>query len=160
MNIRQAQKQDATAIATIWNHEVRGGVATFNSQEKTTTEIVQKIAGQDGAFLVAEKKGQVIGFATFFPFRNGVGYAHCAEHTVYLDAAARGHGAGRALMTSLESAARNRDIHVLVAGVAAENKAGIAFHAALGFVETGRMPQVAHKFGRWMDLVLMQKNLQ
>ncbi|WP_235871403.1 GNAT family N-acetyltransferase [Shimia sediminis] len=159
MNIRPAVDADALAIAAIWNSEIRQGVSTFNAVEKTTAEVQALIAARAGAFFVAENDGQPLGFATYSQFRGGVGYAHSMEHTVYLAAAARGQGVGRKLMAHLEKAARNKGVHVLVAGIGGENTAAIAFHAALGYAETGRLPQVGRKFDRWMDLVLMQKIL-
>ena len=99
------------------------------------------------------------GLRLFGPFRSGPGYVQTMEHTIYLAAAARGKGAGRALMEALEAEAKARDVHVLVAGVGGENAAGIAFHMRLDFAEVGRMPQVGQKFDRWMDLVLLQKML-
>ena len=159
MKIRQAITSDASAIAAIWNTEIRDGVTTFNSVEKAVAEIADLISARPNAFLIAESEGQIIGFATFSQFRSGVGYAHSMEHTVYLDPEARGRGAGRALLGALEDLARAQGVHALVAGIGGENTTGIAFHASLGYVETGRMPQVGRKFGRWMDLVLMQKIL-
>lgn len=157
MKIRAASASDAASVAAIWNAEICDGVSTFNSVEKTEEDIGELIASRPNALLVAENHGQVIGFATFSQFRGGIGYAQSMEHTVYLDPSARGQGAGRALMTELEDRARRQGVHVLVAGIGGENNTGIAFHAALGYEETGRLPQVGRKFERWMDLVLMQK---
>lgn len=159
MILRPALAKDAPAVAAIWNREIRAGVSTFNSVEKTSTEVAALIAARQGAFLVAQDAGQVAGFATFSQFRPGAGYAHSMEHSIYLDDALRGRGAGRALMGEIETLARRQNAHCLIAGIGAENHKGIAFHAALGFVETGRLPGVGRKFSRWMDLVLMQKNL-
>lgn len=159
MSIRPAGRVDARAVAAIWNAEILCGVSTFNSVPKEVVEIEALIGARQGAFLVAETEGAVAGFATFGAFRGGVGYARTMEHTIYLDAAARGRGLGRELMLALEARARSDRVHCLIAAIGGENREGIAFHAALGFVETGRLPQVGRKFSRWMDLVLMQKIL-
>lgn len=159
MSIRPASPFDVAQIAAIWNAEIREGVSTFNSVDKTQAEVEQLIQARSGCFLVAEEDAQVVGFATFSQFRGGIGYAATMEHTIYLAPVARGCGVGRDLMDALEDIARNQGVHVLVAGIGAENTGAVAFHAALGFVETGRMAQVGRKFDRWMDLVLMQKIL-
>lgn len=158
MILRDATSADAGAIAAIWNREIRDGVSTFNTVEKDLGTLKAAIAS-DAVYVVAEEGTEVVGFATFGPFRGGPGYVHTMEHTIYLDEVARGKGVGRALMAALEVAAKGRGVHVLVAGVGGENSAGIAFHKAMGFVEVGRMPEVGRKFDRWMDLVLLQKLL-
>lgn len=158
MILRDATSADAGAIAAIWNREIRDGVSTFNTVEKDLGALKAAIAS-DAVYVVAEEGTEVVGFATFGPFRGGPGYVHTMEHTIYLDEAARGKGVGRALMAALEVAAKGRGVHVLVAGVGGENSSGIAFHKAMGFVEVGRMPEVGRKFDRWMDLVLLQKLL-
>lgn len=71
----------------------------------------------------------------------------------------RGSGIGRSLITALTGRARALGKHVMVAAIDAGNPASIALHARLGFVEVGRMPQVGCKFGRWLDLVWMQLQL-
>lgn len=160
--IRDATAADAAAIAAIWNPVIRDTAATFNSAEKTPADIAQMIATRqtDGhAFLLATRDDRLLGFATFAQFRGGVGYARTMEHTIILAPEATGQGTGRALMHSLESRARAAGAHSLFAGVSAENPAGLAFHARLGFVEAARLQQVGHKFGRYMDLVLLQKFL-
>jgi phosphinothricin acetyltransferase len=81
------------------------------------------------------------------------------EHTIQLAPEASGRGHGRALMTAVEDHARAGGAHSMFAGVSGENPEGRAFHARLGYVETAILPQVGWKFGRWMDLVLMQKIL-
>lgn len=160
--IRDATPADAPAIAAIWNPIIRDTAITFNSAEKTDAEIAAMIRARqaDGhGFLVAEEGGPVLGFATYAQFRGGLGYARTMEHTILLSPAAHGRGLGRALMTALEDHARAGGAVSLFAGVSAENAAGRAFHAALGFAEVAVLQRVGFKFGRMMDLVLMQKFL-
>jgi L-amino acid N-acyltransferase len=160
--IRPARTTDAAAIAGIWNPIIRDTAVTFNAQEKSEADIAAMITDRAAAghgFLVAVADGAVVGFATYSQFRGGVGYARTMEHTVLLAPAAHGKGLGRALMTGIEDHARAGGAHSLYAGVSAENPAGRAFHAAIGFAEIAVLPAVGFKFGRWMDLVLMQKFL-
>ncbi|WP_226626937.1 GNAT family N-acetyltransferase [Alloyangia pacifica] len=159
MIIRPATAGDAAAVAAIWNPIIDDSAATFTNLRKTPEGLQADIAARGPAFLVAEDAGLVLGFATFFQFRSGPGYAKTLEHTVILGPAARGRGVGRALMEALMTEARGQGAHCLFAGVSGENQAGIDFHAALGFREMARLPEVGFKFGRWMDLVLMQKFL-
>lgn len=158
MMIRPAEATDIPAIAAYWNPLIRTTTITFASEEKSPADLAQMIATRPW-FFVAEDAGRVIGHATCAQFRGGDGYVHSHEHTIIVDPDAKGTGVGRALMARLEGAARGAGVHVMVAGISGENAAAIAFHAALGYVETGRMPQVGRKFGRWLDLVLMQKCL-
>lgn len=160
MTIRQATSADVAAIVAIANHYVRETLVTFTTDPRTPDGVAADIVGRAPAYLVAEVQGKVAGFATYGVFRAGPGYACTREHTILLDPAARGRGLGRALMARLEQVARDAGVHVLVGGVSGANPEGLAFHAAIGFVETGRMPQVGYKAGQWLDLVLMQKILR
>ena len=162
MLIRPATAADAPAIAAIWNPIIRDTVVTFNPVEKTEGEIAQTIESRSALnqpFLVALDGPQIQGFATYFQFRAGLGYARAMEHTILLAPEARGRGVGRKLMAALEDHGRKAGISCLIGGVSGSNPAGIAFHAAIGFVETGRLPRTGYKFGRFHDLVLMQKLL-
>ncbi|MDG4647464.1 GNAT family N-acetyltransferase [Roseibacterium sp. SDUM158017] len=156
--IRPARPGDAPAIAAIWNRVIRETVATFTTLEKDEADLARQIA-EGASFNVADDAGDVAGFVTAFQFRGGPGYAHTFEHSVHVAEAARGRGFGRALMAAAEADLRARGIHSLFAGVSGENVAGIGFHAALGYHEAARLREVGWKFGRWHDLVLMQKML-
>lgn len=160
--IRDATAADAPGIAAIWNPVIRDTAITFNSAEKTDADIAQMIRDRQQAghaFLVADTGQGIAGFATYAQFRGGVGYARTMEHTILLSPQAQGGGLGRALMTALESHARDAGAISLFAGVSAENPAGRAFHARMGFAEVAVLQRVGFKFGRAMDLVLMQKFL-
>ena len=158
MSVRQATAADAGAVAAIWNHYIRETSVTFNAQEKTAEEVADLI-GTRPAFYVALHQDRVAGFATYDQFRSGVGSARTMEHTIQLAPGASGRGLGRALMTLVEDHARAGGAHSMFAGVSGENPEGRAFHARLGYAETAVLPHVGWKFGRWMDLVLMQKFL-
>jgi len=159
MILRQADPRDIPQILAFWNPLIRETSVTFTTVEKTPETLAADLAARAAAFQVAEEAGRVLGFASYGTFRSGPGYAHTAEHTVILAPEARGRGVGRALMARLQEVARAADMHVLVAGVSGENLGAIAFHRAIGFAEVARMPEVGRKFGRWMDLVLLQKVL-
>ena len=154
--IRPAAPQDVAAIAAIWNAAIRDTTITFNPVEKSDEEVATLIARD---CLVWEENGEVLGFARFFQFRGGEGYRHTAEHTIMLRDGAGGRGGGRALMLALFDAARATGMHTLFAGCSGENPGAVRFHAALGFAALATLPEVGFKFGRWIDLVLMQKRL-
>ncbi|UWQ55086.1 GNAT family N-acetyltransferase [Leisingera caerulea] len=159
MIIRPATPADAEAVCAIANWVIRDTLATFNTIEKTPEQVRAQIAACNGSYLVAEQDARILGHAYFFPFRSGPGYRFTAEHTIHLLPAAQGQGAGRRLMQALEEKAKQAEIHVLIASVSSANPGAIAFHAALGYAETARMPELGCKQGRWLDTVFMQKIL-
>mmetsp|Transcript_22977 Transcript_22977/g.38747 ORF Transcript_22977/g.38747 Transcript_22977/m.38747 type:complete len:164 (+) Transcript_22977:897-1388(+) len=152
--IRPAQTDDAAWIAAIWCDVIARTLITFTTDPKTEDEVAQMIDTRP--VLVLEDQG---GFASFGSFRGGPGYAATVEHTVMLAPKAQGRGHGRALMTGLMDVARAQEKHVMVAGISGANPKAVAFHAALGFQQTGQMSQVGRKNGQWLDLILMEKLL-
>ncbi|WP_170331663.1 GNAT family N-acetyltransferase [Ruegeria arenilitoris] len=159
MIIRPAQVSDAPSVAAITNAIIRDTLVTFTTDDRSVDAIAEDIKTRGPAYLVAEKDGRILGFATYAAFRNGPGYAQCREHTIQLAPEARGQGAGRALISALEDTARTESVHVLIAGISSANPGAVAFHAALGYTQVGVMPEVGFKWGKRLDLVLMQKIL-
>lgn len=160
--IRPAQAADAPALAALLNHWIEHTAVTFNPVPKTTDDILLMIAAKSAAghaFLVAEAAGKVIGQASYGQFRGGEGYRTCMEHSISLLPGTHGQGLGRALLTAVEDHARAFGAHQMIAGVSGENPAGRAFHARMGYAHIATIPQAGYKFGRHMDLVLMQKIL-
>ena len=110
--------------------------------------------------LVADLDGRVVGFCTFGEFRENrrwEGYRFTAELTIHVAPDQHGAGVGRSLIEALVERARAAGLHTLVAAIDGSNEGSIRFHERLGFVETARMPQIGFKFGRWLDLVLLQR---
>jgi L-amino acid N-acyltransferase YncA len=160
--IRPAAAADAPALAALLNHWIVNTAVTFNPVPKTEAEIVDMIAAKataGHAFLVAEEAGQIIGQASYGQFRGGQGYATCMEHSISLLPGAPHKGLGRALLTAIEDHARTAKAHQMIAGVSGENPDGQAFHARMGYTHIATVPQAGFKFGRFIDLVLMQKFL-
>ena len=158
MRIRHATSDDIDQILAIWNPIIRDTDITFTTIAKTRSD-VQAMCDRVEPLLVAIRDGSLLGFASFAAFRGGPGYAHTAEHTIHLAPGAQRNGVGRALLSDLEDAARAQDLHCLIAAISATNAPARAFHAACGYVECGTLPEVGTKFGKRLDLVLMQKLL-
>ncbi len=162
MILRDAVAADAGALAALINPWITDTTVTFNPVPKTAQDIVTMIADKAAAghaVLVAEADGALLGYATYGQFRAGAGYARSMEHSILLAPAARGRGVGRALLSAIETHARAGGAHSLFAGVSGENADGQAFHAACGFSRVAVIREAGFKFGRWLDLVLMQKFL-
>ncbi|WP_439271410.1 GNAT family N-acetyltransferase [Pseudochrobactrum sp. HB0163] len=109
--------------------------------------------------LVLMEGQQLLGYASYGPFRAFEGYKYTAELSVYVAAHARGKGAGSRLMQALLEHAYGNNIHVLLGAVEAQNTASVRLHEKYGFTQAGLLPQVGRKFGRWLDLILMQRIL-
>lgn len=159
MILRPAAAGDARAVATLWNCMIRDTLATFTTVEKSPEVVEALMAQRPDAFWVAEDK-KLLGFITYGPFRDGLGYAATVEHSIILAPSAQRKGVGRALMRHAMQAAEDQGYRVMVAGISSANPGAIAFHASLGFTKTGHMPDVGRKNGHWLDLILMQKTLQ
>jgi len=162
ISIRSATPSDLPAILAIYNHAVRETTAIWNWSEVDLANRrawFDARADQGYPILVADDEGRTLGYASYGDWRPFDGYRHTVEHSVYVDAAARGRGLGRALLEALIEAARRQGKHVMLGGIDAANGASLALHRGIGFVETARMPEVGRKFDRWLDLVFMQKML-
>jgi L-amino acid N-acyltransferase len=162
MQIREVKAGDFPAILAFWNPAIAQGVATFSTDQHSLESLGEMVAKRFAAgrsFIVAQDENAVLGFATYNQFRANNGYRHAMEHTVFLAPQAQGKGVGRALMGQIEDHARAAGHHLMVAGISGENTPAIAFHTALGYTHAGRIQEVARKFDRWFDLVLMQKRL-
>jgi phosphinothricin acetyltransferase len=161
MLIRDATEDDLPGILAIYNHVIAHTTAVYTETPAPLEDRHAWLEARCAAgfpVLVADDGG-VIGFASFSDFRPWPGYARSVEHSVHVREDARGRGVGGALVGRLIEAAQARDKHVMVGGIDAANKASIALHRKFGFVEAGVLREVAQKFGRWLDLLFMQRML-
>lgn len=158
--IRPAQHSDLAAITEIYNSAGVGTTASWALQPVTVEDRAawfERLLASDFPVLVLEADGEVIGFASYGPFRPLAGYGHTVEHSLYVREGHRAAGGGRMLMNALLDYAQGRGVHVMVGVIDGGNEESIAFHSRLGFEETGRLPQVGRKFGRWLDAVFMTR---
>ena len=162
MTIRPATERDIPAITAIYNEVVANSNAVWTEKPDSEAErLVWMNARRALGYpvLVATDGPAVIGYGTFGDFRAWPGYRYSVEHSIYIHAGHRGRGLGRSLIDELVSAATALGKHVLIAGIDGCNAASIRLHERAGFVEVARMPEIGRKFGRWLDLVFMQRLL-
>jgi L-amino acid N-acyltransferase len=159
--VRPATDADAVEIAALLN----AFLATTTIEWTDTQRSVESIGdwlGEHETVLVAEDRGEVVGVAAFGWFRDIVkrpGYRFTVENTIHVREDRWGSGVGRELMCALVDLARKSGKHTMIAAIDSANEASIRFHKRLDFVEVGRLPQIGAKFGRWLDLVLLQLGL-
>jgi phosphinothricin acetyltransferase len=159
--IRPAAEPDAAEIAALLNAFLATTTIEWTDRPWTVESIPQWL-GEHETVLVADERGEIVGVAAFGWFRDVMkrpGYRFTVENTIHVRGDRWGSGVGRELMFALIDVARNSGKHTMMAAIDSANEASIRFHKRLGFVEVGRLPQIGAKFGRWLDLVLLQLGL-
>ena len=159
MTIRPATESDLAEILRIYNHAVEHTTAVFEYRPHTIDMRREWFRAKQAAslpVLVAGEAGVVRGFATYGPFRAWPAYKYSVEHSVYVDPAVHRQGIGSALVRAVLDEARARDVHVVIAGITADNGVSLRLHERLGFKEVGHIREVGFKCGRWLDLKLLQ----
>ena len=159
--IRRAESADAERLAIIYNEAVVSTTATFDIEPKSVDDRRDWLAarGERYPVLVGELDGTVVGYASLTRWSARAAYDDTAETGVYVHSSHRGRGIGRQLYAELIDEARRLRFHTLIARVASESAASIRLNEAAGFVVVGTMQEVGRKFGRLLDVVMMQKML-
>lgn len=163
MKLIDCDEQYADAIRRILNDAIIHSTAVYDYRPRSAEAIAgwfgdkrQKDYPVIGAL---SDTGELIGFASYGPFRSWPAYKYTLEHSLYVAEANRGKGVGGRLLGELVERARAQGYHALVGGIDSTNVASIRLHERHGFACVGTMPQVGFKFGRWLDLCLYQRVL-
>jgi phosphinothricin acetyltransferase len=161
VDVRLAQLDDAEAIRTIYNVEVLESTVTFDLVPRSLNEQREWLGAHAGAHpsIVAVEGRVVMGFGSLSPYRDRPAYSTTVEDSVYVDRDHRGEGIGKALLGELVALAITHGFHSVIGRIVGGHEASIALHRKCGFEQAGVERQVGRKFGRWLDVVLMQRLL-
>jgi phosphinothricin acetyltransferase len=157
---RLADASDADAIRAIYNSEVTGSTVTFDMVPRTAEEQQEWMADHAGAYpVIVAVDPSVVGFASLSPYRSRPAYSTTVEDSVYVRADERGRGVGRLLLGGIVDLAATGGFHAVMARIVGTHEASIRLHRACGFELVGIEREVGRKFGRWLDVALMQRLL-
>jgi len=160
--IRPAVGTDAAAMAAIYNQAVLHSTATFDTEPETTVERerwLDEHTAPQHPVLVAERDGHVVGWASLSRYSARCAYEATVEASTYIDESETGRGLGSALSEALLEAGRTGGVHAVLARICTENAASLAMARKLGFFEVGVMREVGTKFGRSLDVMMLEKLL-
>lgn len=162
LTIRRATPSDAAGIAAIYNEAVLTTTATFETKPETVEDRTHWLQSHCSHYpvLVAEDTAGVVGWASLSPWSDRCGSSDVAETSFYVMARARGRGIGRALKRALIQVAREEGFHTLLARVAEGSDASMHINLTEGFVRAGILKQVGSKFGRRLDVHILQLMLR
>lgn len=163
LRIRPSTEQDLPSIQAIYEHAVLHGTGTFETEVPELAEMArrrQEVLSRSLPWLVAESGGRVLGYAYANYFRPRMAYRFCLEDSIYLHPGSQGKGVGRLLLAELIARCEAAGARQMLAVIGdSENTGSIGLHSALGFEHTGVLRNSGWKFGRWLDVVLMQRQL-
>ena len=163
VTIRPCEAADVATITAIYHHHVLHGAASFEIEPPDAAEMARRRrAVVDGGYpyLVAEQGGRVVGYAYANAYRPRPAYRNTVENSVYVEPGRERQGIGRALLKALLEACERCGFRQVVAVIGdSGHEASIGLHRALGFRMVGTLQSAGYKFGRWLDIVLMQRAL-
>jgi L-amino acid N-acyltransferase YncA len=161
--VRPSRDDDIATITRIYAHHVLRGLASFEEAPPDAVELAVRrteVLKHGLPYLAAEQAGEVVGYCYAAPYRTRSAYRFTIEDSVYIDAGRVGEGIGRALLRRLIDVCEAGPWRQMIAVIGdSENHASIGLHQAEGFSMIGTHPGVGFKFGRWVDSVLMQREL-
>ena len=159
VEVRLARAEDAEAIRAIYNREVVETTVTFDLVPRSRTEQEAWLAAHSGAHpavVAVNRQGVVLGFGCLSRYRSRPAYSTTVEDSVYVHRDHRRRGVGQAILEELLGLARRHGFHSVMGRIVGGHEASIALHDACGFRMVGVESEVGRKFGRWLDVVVMQ----
>ena len=159
MLVRRAERADAEALRDIYNREVTGSTVTFDMVPRSSEDQLRWLDEHSGGHpaLVAVEGDVVTGFGSLSEYRPRPAYATSVEDSVYVHPDWRGRGVGRLVLGQLVEAAAAHGFHAVVARIVGGHDASIRLHRACGFEIVGTEREIGRKFGRWLDVVVMER---
>lgn len=161
--IRPSTDQDIAAITAIYAHHVLNGTGTFETTPPTELDMAARradVLAKDLPYLVAQEDGRILGFAYCSWFKPRPAYRYSAEDSIYMADGERGRGAGKQLLAALAQEAQAVGVRKLIAVIGdSANQGSVRVHVACGFTPVGVLKSCGWKFGKWLDVVLMEKPL-
>jgi phosphinothricin acetyltransferase len=159
LSIRDAVFSDLPGITVIYNEAILETIATFDTTPKTEDE--QKTwfmeHGKENPLVVAEQSGVIVGWVALSKWSDRCAYSDAAEISLYVKKEYQGKGIGRKLMQAVLDKGRKAGLHTVLARIAEGNEASLHLHQTMGFKHVGVMKEIGRKFGRLLDVYLMQK---
>jgi phosphinothricin acetyltransferase len=162
LTIREATSDDAEAIRLIYNHEVENETSTMDLVPRTLETQREWIAARSGAFcavVAVDSSGTVLGFGALSEYKDRSGYRSTVENSVYVHRDVARRGIGKQILLHLLETATVSGFHSVIARIEAQSLASRGLHSSCGFELVGIEKQVARKFGKWLDIAVMQKSL-
>ena len=161
--LRPYKSEDTPAILNIINYNILHSTALYDYNIRTFEQqqnILEEKINKNFPVIVAEWKGEVVGFGMFGEFRFREAYRFTVEHSVYVNKDFHGKGIGKLLLQELITLARKQKLHTMIAVIDSENQNSIEFHEKFGFKTVGIIKESGFKFDRWLDSVFMQLILE
>ena len=162
LTIREANTDDAQAIQAIYNYEVENETSTMDLVPRTLEVQREWIAARSGAFcavVAVDSRGAVLGFGALSEYKDRSGYRSTVENSVYVRRDVARRGIGKQILLHLIETATVSGFHSVIARIEAQSLASRGLHSSCGFELVGIVKQVARKFGKWLDIAVMQKSL-
>jgi len=161
--IRPATLDDCPGILAVYNEAVLTTTATYDYEPRTLEHrrdwFMTRQRNGFPVLVAVDVAGRVAGWSALNPYHDRIGYRFSVENSVYVAAESRGRGLGSRLLAPLIPAGESRGFHAIIAAIDADNAVSLRLHERHGFMTVGRFRRVGFKFGRWLDVVYMERLL-